>query len=223
MAYNLASVRDRIRDAKLDDPGYEASIIDGFINDAQREIFNSYELPFMEKSFTGTLPSGEFIFSFPDDYQLSQSLKIVDPEKNIRSLNDDYLRFRAFNEQFPFPEVEEPGPPMYWTTYGNKLYLHRPTDQEYQLNTFYIKKPDELTDDAHVPEIPEEFQEALVLGAFKRVYQRNEDYDLAAAINQEYVLQTDLMAQRLGKRQGATPMVMGQPLRSSPRSRNRRN
>jgi len=222
MAYTLATVRDAVRDIKLDDPEYEASVVDRFINDAQREIFNSYELPFSEKVFTGTLPSGDYIFDFPDDYQLSQSLKIVDPEANIRTLNDYYLPFRQFNEQFPFPSTRDVGTPTYWTTHSNKLYFSQPTDQVYQLSTWYIKTPTLLEDDLDVPEVPEEFSEALILGATMRVQKRNEDYDLAAALNQDYIAQTDLMQMRLGKRQTGTPTVMGQPQRAG-RKAPRRN
>ncbi len=49
MAYILAGIRSRVQLDKLDDEEYDASIIDNFINDTQRDIFNECELPFMEK------------------------------------------------------------------------------------------------------------------------------------------------------------------------------
>lgn len=88
------------------------------------------------------------------------------------------------------------------------------------MDIFYLKRPDELEDDADVPEIPEEFQEALVLGAFKRVLERNEDYDLAAVIGNQYNDQLDRMVNRYGFRMTGGPVIMKQPNRRTIRYSN---
>lgn len=215
MAYNLEQVRDRVINGKLDDPTYDAEIVDQFINDAQREIFNTHELPFMEKVFDGQLPAGGVTFEFPDDFQTTQSLKLTSPDGATRNITGLYMKFNDFNRSYTVPENNEAGAPTQWTMHNNKIYLSRPTDQSYILQLWYLKTPDLLEDDADVPEVPEEFSEALVLGAYYRVLERNEDFDLAAFIkNGDYTTQTDLMVQRLGKRQTGKPMTMGQPLRS---------
>ena len=54
----LADLRKRVMIDKLDDEDYEPEIIDNFLNDAQRDIFNQFELPFMEKIFIGDVPAG---------------------------------------------------------------------------------------------------------------------------------------------------------------------
>lgn len=219
MAYNLSTVRSRVITGKLDDPDYDPSIVTDFINDTQRSIFNRQELPFMEKVFVGTLPNNEYIFEFPADFQLAQSLVIRTPELSNYDLSNNYLPFRDFNARFPAPSLSSTGRPSVWTTYGDKLYLNVRTDATYTLSMFYIKTPATLSDNAHVPEIPEEFQEVLVLGAYYRVLQRNEDYDLAAAVKQEYREELINMVTRLGKRQTAATQQMGQPLRSRTRRR----
>ncbi len=214
MAYNLATIRNRVINDKLDDPTYDTTVVDSFINDAQRQIFNSYELPFMEKEFSGQLPADEYIFAFPTDLQIIQSMKITSPVGQQRDITFQYMKFAEFNRLYPTPLNNDSGEPLAWTTHAGRLHLARPTDQLYQLDTWYIKSPTTLTDAADVPDIPEAFSEALVLGAYYRVLERNEDFDLAAFIkNGEYAEQIDLMTQRLGKRQTGKPMVMGQPLR----------
>lgn len=213
MAYTLATVRNRVVEDKLDDATYEPAIVNRFINDAQRAIFNDVELPFVEKVFVGALPVDEYIFEFPADFQVAQSLVLRTPELNSIDLTDNYLPFRDFNTRYPAPALSASGQPRVWTTYGDKLYFGQPTNGVYTLSLFYIKTPDELTDDAQIPEIPEEFSEALILGAYYRVLQRNEDYDLAAAVEQAYDREMLKMRQRYGQRQRGTPHVMGQPLR----------
>lgn len=51
MDYNLVGLRQRVRIDKLDDEEFDSGVIDNFINDTQRDIFNEYELPFQEKIF----------------------------------------------------------------------------------------------------------------------------------------------------------------------------
>lgn len=214
MAYTLADLRNRVLDDKLDDTTFDPDIVDRFINDTQNEIFNTYELPFQEKVFAGVLPAGAYIFTFPSDYQQAQSLVITGPTGNVRDLSESYLDFRQFNKAYPTPGFYTAGVPTMWTIYGNKMYMNKPTDQQYNLTMFYLKRPDQLEADGDVPEIPEEFAEVLVLGAYYRVLARNENFDQASFIeNGDYTKQVDLMVGRLGKRQSASPTTMAVPNR----------
>lgn len=224
MSYNLTGIRQRVLDDKLDDTTFSAAIVDNFINDTQRSIFNQYELPFMEKTFIGNLAEGGSIFTFPADFQMVQSLKVTDPSDNKRDITNMFMPFRMFNEAYPVPEDNTADIPLQWTLHGNKLYFSRPTDQVYTLELYYIKKADTLSDDADVPELPAEFEELLVLGAYIRVLERNEDFDLAAYYkNGPYAEELDKMTQRLGKRHLGGPIIMGQPHRiMRSRSRGRR-
>lgn len=214
MAYDLSYIRDRVLDDKLDDTSFDPDIVDRFVNDAQRSIFNTYELPFAEKVFAGLLSIGDYIFAFPDDYQALQALKIVDPNENRRDITKLYMPFRQFNESFPTPANNTAGTPGAWTIHGSRLYFDKPTDQAYTLELYYLKKPTKLEDDSDVPEIPEEFEEALVLGAYYRVLERNEDFDLASYYkNGDYTDELDKMVNRLGLRVKGAPTIVGQPQR----------
>lgn len=222
MAYNLASIRDKVLNDKLDDTTYDPAIIDDFINDAQRSIFNTYELPFQEAEDDDTIASGDFEIDFPDDYQREQALIIVGPNNSIRDITRNYLPWRKFINSYPLPSNNTPGAPMMWTVHAGRVLLSRPADQNYQYVLWYIKSPAELSDDADVPEIPESFQEILVLGAYYRVLERNEDFDLAAFYKTgEYAEELDKMVARLMPTQVGTPTVMSQPQQRNPRRRTR--
>jgi len=208
MEYNLAGIRQRVIVDKLDDEEFDPSIVDHFINDTQRDIFNQYELSFQEKIFSGTIPIGTAMFKFPDDVALVQSQTITSPDGKQKDLRDSYIAFRDFNSRYPTPTNNEAGEVTVWSLYANNMLLNRPTDAEYTMNIFYIKKPTTLVDNADVPDVPEEFGELLVLGAFKRIQERNEDYDQAAVIGQQYNNLLNMLVARYGYRHADGPIIM---------------
>lgn len=212
MAYDLSYIRNRVLEDKLDDVEFDPGVADNFINDAQRSIFNSYELPFQEKVFNGTVPLAASIVNFPSDYQVAQSMVLKADDGTSVDITYNYLEFREFNKRFPAPDTREAGKPTIWTSYGDKLYLSQPTDQNYTLSLFYLKTPAVLEDDSDIPEIPEEFQEVLVLGAYYRILERNEDFDQAAFVkNGDYADEVAKMLNRLAKRQAGKPHLMSAP------------
>lgn len=208
MDYNLAGLRQRVRIDKLDDEEFDSSVIDNFINDTQRDIFNQYELPFQEKIFQGTIPAGATMFQLPEDLaQLqSQSMAGVPGFSNLKK------KWRDFFALYPDNANETAAAPSAWTLYAQNMVFNAPTDQDYVLAIYYIRKPQLLTQDTSVPEIPEEFAELLVLGAYIRVLKRNEDFDQADYIQTEYDRQLDLLVSRYGFREadGAIKMKSSQ-------------
>ena len=209
MEYTLQGIRQRILVDKLDDDEFDAQIVDNFINDTQRNIFNQFELPFQEKIFQGTVPANTTMFKFPTDVALLQSLVMTSPEGSQTDLTHSFLDFRSFNKLYPTPGNNTTGPVYHWTLYGGNMLTSAPLDQDYQMNIFYIKKPKTLVNPTDVPEIPEEFSELLILGAFARIQKRNEDFDLAAVTEQEYNNNLDLLVTRYGFRKADGPIIMG--------------
>lgn len=212
MEYTLSGIRSQILDDKLDDTSFNPDVVDRFINTAQRTIFNTFELPFQEKVFTGAITAYERIFSFPADVQVIQSMVITSPEGQQKDITPYRLVYKDFNTMFPTPANNVASSIKAWASYAGKMYTSAPLDQNYQMDTFYLKKPTLLTDDDQIPELPEEFQEALVLGAFYRIQQRNEDYDLAAATKNEYNDVVDQLVARYGFRLTGGPVRIRQPL-----------
>lgn len=208
MEYNLAALRARILNDKLDDLEFDAQIVDNFINDTQRDIFNEYELPFMESMFSGVIPNGSVLFKLPKDVALIQSQVITVPTAQAKDLHNGYLAFRDFNSKFAVPEINKPDQISNWTLYANNMLLSAPTDKEYTMRMFYISKPITLKADGDVPQIPEEFSELLILGALMRIQRRNEDYDLATGTENEYARQLGLMLARYGMRRADGPSKM---------------
>ena len=208
MNYNLAGLRERILVDKLDDDEFDPQVVDNFINDTQRDIFNQFELPFMEKIFSGSVPTGSTMFTMPTDVAVVQSRVITAPDGTQTDMERGYLDFRTFNKLYPTPANNPAGPITHWTSYAGNILTSNPTDQDYTMTMFYIKKPTVLRQNADVPEIPEEFSELLILGAFYRVQKRNEDFDLARETEGEYQRQLLQLVDRYGLRTSGGPIKM---------------
>ena len=208
MDYNLAGLRKRVAVDKLDDEEFEPQIIDNFLNDTLRNIYNQYELPFQEKIFNGSVPESTTMFAFPSDVALPLSQVITAPDGDQKEISNGYLPFREFNKKFPTPNNNEPGPLAYWSLFAGNMLLSNPMDTTYTMTMFYIKKPKLLLQNSDVPELPEEFSELLVLGAYMRVLKRNEDTDLATGVEAEYTQQLNMLVNRYGFRKADGPIKM---------------
>ena len=211
MNYDLASLRQRVIIDKLDDEDFEPEIVDRFLNDTLREIYNEFELPYQEKIFSGKVPVGSNMFALPDDVAVIQNAVITGPDGQQRNIHNHFLNFRDFTTKFPTASGSPAGSVQFWTMYSGNMILSRPTDEEYTLELYYIKKPTLLVDDTDTPEFPEEFSEMLVLGAFKRVQEREGDYDEAAVTLSQYNAMMSQLVARYGYRRKDGPITMRLP------------
>lgn len=208
MENTLAGIRQRVLVDKLDDEEFDAGVVDRAINETQRDIFNQYELTFMEKIFSGTVPAGTTMFKMPDDVGLVQHRLVTGPDTQQRNIEIGQMDFRDFTRLYPVPTVNSVGPIYNWALYGNSMMLSRPTDQDYQLTMYYYRKPKTLTENTDTPDIPEEFNELLVLGAYIRILKRNEDNDIADDIQKDYDKMLNQLVSKYGFREANGPIVM---------------
>jgi hypothetical protein len=205
MDYTLAGLRNRVLVDKLDDDEFDPQVVDNFLNDTLRDIYNQYELPFQEKIFVGTVPAGVTMFKLPDDVAIMQNQTVL----GVQGFTKRQMKFRDFFRLHNDPDNAPSSQPLDWTLYAGNVLFSAPTDQDYQMTIFYIKKPKVLSVDADVPEFPEEFSETLLLGAYKRVLERNEDFDQANYINTQYNNELNLLVARYGYRESDGPIKMG--------------
>jgi hypothetical protein len=199
MDYTLQAIVRRVQVDKLDDDEFDTGIIGRFVNDTQRDIFNQFELSFQEKIFAGTLPAGSTMFNVPDDLALLQRAILTNGD-NIQDISKKYMPWRDFLNTYPSPTTNPTGDVSNWTSYAGNIILNCPQEDEQTLTMYYIKKPIVLTTGTQVPEIPEEFSELLVLGAYIRCLKFNEDFDQAAYVEIEYNKLLDLLVTRYGGR-----------------------
>lgn len=196
MAYQLSTLVTNVQN-RLDDTGFSAEIIKQFINDAQRDYLGDKRWRFMEETadFTATIGS-QLLGTLPDDYEMPITLRVTTPYNAARILN--FMDYKDVDRIYPAPTLLGNTLPFAWYEFANTIYLLPAAGQAYTLQLRYIKVPTELSADADVPVIPEEFQELLVLGALWRCHEFNDDYDKAALTK---VKESDLLT-KLNKRYG---------------------
>lgn len=200
MEYTLGTIRRDVLVDMLDDEEFDPEIVNRAINRAQREIFNQFELSFMEKIYAGDVSEGTTMIKYPADLAQVQNHVVTDPEGSERSIESSYIPFREFTSMFPDPSSNAPGELSYWTSYGGSIIFSQPLSKDYKLTLYYTKKPTPLLVDSDIPEVPEEFGELLALGAYIRIAKRNEDTDLANIAIQDYAGMLNKLVDRYGYR-----------------------
>ena len=220
MAYNLQEIVSRVQD-RLDDEDYPTNVIKDFVNDTQQEIFNGYKLPFNEATFSGVIASGDYQLNFVSsatDYQRIVGLRITSPTAYEQDLSEYYIPYRRFRHSHPDPSSQAAQQPQYWSTYGFTILFPAPTNQAYTMDMDYLKEATIIEDDADVPELPASWQEVLVLGAYIRCLERNDDHDIAEYHRSKqggYLDQIQTLATRYNPGQQTTTSIMGQSRRYS--------
>ena len=187
MAYDLLDLRSRVR-TKIKDSSYPAATIDGYINDAIVEIADLYPWIYFQKLISGSLTVGEHTFEQQTDHQSTTKMVLI--HLTNTTSNWDITKYRKpwekFFHTFPAPDNLSNSQPYYWTEYGNQIYFNCPADLAYTLRQYYQKIPTELSDDADVPELPQNFREAIVLGASYRCEEERDNYDIAAVLQNRF-------------------------------------
>lgn len=183
MAYNLATLRERVRN-RLDDEDFEQEYLDRAINYAQWDITNNGKFKFLETTTTLTVNQGDYAVTLPTNFHEYQYLRVLGT--NPYNITQKYLDYEDFIDTYIDPASAQKSPPYYWSEYAQALQLATPADKTYSLRLDYQRKATELTDDAHVPDIPEEFAELLELGAYMRIAKREDDYDVKSAEMADY-------------------------------------
>lgn len=211
MAYNLGTVRTRIQQ-KLDNTNFDTSKLNQFINDGIRDILNTRRFVFMEAetSLTTTAATDD-LSTLPTDFQVPLSLRIYSPTNNSTLLT--YMEYEDFDTMMPNPNLVGQTIPFSWYIFNRVPKVYPFADNVYTIKMKYVKKPTELTVDADIPEIPEEFSEVVVLAGYKRALEHDDDYDQAQIIQMQVDDKINQMDERLSRQKGL-PHVMRQPWRT---------
>jgi hypothetical protein len=165
----------------------------------------------MEREATVTTSVGsDTLTNFPTDMQSPISLRVYSPEGNSISL--PYMEYEEFDRAIPNETSSGYSSPSLWRVFNKGIIIYPIADAIYTLKLKYIVKTFELSGDTAVPEIPEEFGELLVLSAYKRALEFNDENDKAQLIQLQIDEQINKMDERY-KRQSGMPHIMLQPNR----------
>lgn len=196
MAYTANDIISRVQ-ARLKDASVSNTAILQFINDVNREICNRYQLDFMQTSTTFNTTAGDNTYaltSIAADIQQLYSLKVTTPnnaEIYLQPMTADEL-----DRVLPDLTSQSQGAPTKYYLWGDVVNLYPIPDGTYTIEARYIKTPTTLTSGSQ-PDIPEEFNEIVVLGALYRAMQTNDNFDQALIIKSQMDTQVVDMLKRL--------------------------
>lgn len=211
MSYTLGDITTRVQQ-RVRDTGYSGTEIYGYINDAQRDIFNEYRLPFMEALQAYTVVSGTSDITngsgLPTNFVQAIDLIYTDtggerviPYQDIREVD--------YNDPDPDDTTAHPaGSPLYWYKYANTIRVYPTPSSNYTVSLRYYKEPTALSGTTDVPEVPSEFEEILILGAAYRVLQVKDNYDQAGVLENKYHELLQKLVMRYSQGQIGRPTIM---------------
>lgn len=179
MALQLPDIRQAVR-SNLDDMQYDSSKIDAAINWFQYELFNNTRTGLMETSVTLNPTAGATSVPFPDDFQVMLNLTVTSP--SIYSIWNYRMPQQTFDRDFPGYGSYAARDLYETTVYGRTLRFSAPLRTNTTLVMDYVRKPAKATESSPVLEVPDQYEELVVLGAQARVMEVNEDFAEAAQI-----------------------------------------
>lgn len=166
----------RVR-SKLDDTSYSSDKILEAGSDFMADICTKHKFMFMETSSTISVADEDTTATLPANLLTILSLRLTSP--NQRDLTRDFVEYNRFIDIYPNWDTTDAMTIFKWTMFGNQIRFAAPADGVHTLKVDYIKKPTRVTELTSSYELPDSYDELLVLGALYRVQQDNEDYQEA--------------------------------------------
>lgn len=208
MAYNVTTLTTRVQ-SKLDNTSFDSSIILQFLNDGQRDIVIQAKPQYMraEATYTTSIGSNQLTTS-ATDVLVPLSLRMYTPLNYANLL--PYIPYQDVDEYYPNVGLLGTGPPVAWSIFASVPFVVNNADAVYTLKGKYLQVPPELVNTTDVPILPVTFSEILVLAAYKRALEHDDNFDQAQIVQQE--IDSKIMDMNsILKPQLGTPHIMRQP------------
>lgn len=210
MAYNVGTLTTRVQQ-KLDNTAFDSTKILQFLNDGQRDIVIQAKPQYMRAEATYTTTIGSTVLTTTaTDVLVPLSLRLFTPLNYAMLL--PYLEYEDVDLYYPNVGLIGTGPPFAWSVFAGVPFLVNNSDAVYTLKGKYLQVPPELVNTVDVPILPVTFSEILVLAAYKRALEHDDDFDEAQVIQQQ-INSKILDMNTILKPQLGTPHIMRQPFR----------
>jgi hypothetical protein len=171
MDYTLKTLKDLLR-KRLQDEDFDGDTLTHFLNQSQSEILGEDKYPFMQRidQYTAdekgeiSLPpfyAGTFYIYAKKEHEPRQELNYLAPEQFF-----DHTSKHT----------------MVYTVFANTLFYRIYKDQNgdtFTITHLYLVNPLPLVNDTDKSPIPEQYIEALLLGALYRAEQLRDNFDFA--------------------------------------------
>jgi hypothetical protein len=152
MAINYVQLYQAIQDYAENTESLFVANIPLFVQEAEKRIYNSVQLPSLRKNVTGTLTASNQYLSAPNDYLSTYSLAVIDGSGAYTYLLNKDVNF--IREAYPTATVT--GFPKYYALFGSQYsqptelsFIMGPTpDSNYQAELHYFYYPTSIVQGA---------------------------------------------------------------------------
>jgi hypothetical protein len=165
--------------------------INTFIEQAERRIYNTVQIPSLRKNVTGTCTASNKYLACPNDYLSSFSLAVID----VVTGEYEYLLNKDVNfirQAYPSPTAT--GKPRYYALFGSRLndpneltFILGPTpDLSYSAELHYFYYPESIVT-AGTSWLGDNYSPVLLYGSLVEAYTYMKgEADMLAAYNAKY-------------------------------------
>jgi hypothetical protein len=171
----LAEIRAAVR-RKLDDPEYDAAIIDEAANDFQNDLFTAHRIRSMEKSAELNVLAGDTTVDMPIDFLTLLEMVVADSTTQFRSIKNDYIDYNEFMRTHANYASASRQRLYQWTDFGNGIRFTAPSNGDYTIYLDYLRQPKPMVRESDKSEVKKVYKEMMTLGTLRRVMKVNEDY-----------------------------------------------
>ena len=178
----LATYRSWVR-GKLQDASFDQTLVDNALNWFINDLFMNTRTRLMETNDILYPGAGDITVDLPDDYQviIKEGVYVTSPQ--TYALTQYFMEYGDFMKTYPGFAGYPAHALNNFTYFGNTLRFSAPLLTATTINLDYLRQPVDMVNDTDTCEVPDIYQELVVLGALARCMQTNEDYDEAS---QEY-------------------------------------
>lgn len=117
--------------------------VNTFIQEAERRIYNSVQLPALRKNVIGTTTTGNKYLGIPSDWLSTFSLAVINANNEYLYLLNKDVNF--IRQSFPDTDSDYYGEPQYYAVFDNTTFILGPTpDASYSTELHYFYYPDTI-------------------------------------------------------------------------------
>lgn len=187
---NYAELRQAIQDYMETYEDVFVANIPTFVQQAEKRIYNTVQLPSLRKNVLGTITTGNKYLSAPDDFLSVFSLAVIKPNGEYEYLLNKDVNY--IREAYPNPE--DRGIPHYYALFGSQSSLPRelsfilgPTpNANYTAELHYFYYPQSIVT-AGQSWLGDNYSPVLLYGALREavIFQKGEQ-DMVAYYEKQY-------------------------------------
>lgn len=205
----LNQLRNQVRAmVDLDEADLPNSVVDQFAREAFQRIYTlERRWPFLQKSFTLTTVAGTRAYTIENIGDIREIISVVDT-----SLSGERMTLISYDdaEEIWLGNTDTASRPYFFSIWEDKIHFWPKPDDAYPITVRVYRNPtyDWLDSPDDEIDIDEWFHALLPYFVLSRVYQRQEDAELAAMYLRSFEEGVGLARRDLMKASSARPVIM---------------